>query len=244
MGCYYIDFSANKLNKWAVNIDQYFRSFQHKDNSINDTKLFKAYLDAIAEILTEIAYKATPNDQWELFRRGDILEIRSKKLQHNFRFYTWLNIDFNIETDFLFPQHILRMPDEFVKQFLELNEFGKFVFTENSRPNLPSRLTLLAKKKVKSNLFRLARHCILFAAQQNKNDINVEDVYGNFGSIQVSWPLNIKIEDLLNNATEVFKRFYQINYMLYRHEYILNHSKRKSGREIQARDEVDKKEQR
>jgi hypothetical protein len=224
-----MDFSANKLNKWAANIDQYFRSFQHEDNSANDTKLFKAYLDTIAEILTEIAHKATPNDHWELFRRGDILEIRSEKLQHNFRFYTWLNIEFNIETDFLFPQHISRMPDEFWKHFLELNEYGKFVFTENSMPNLPSHLTLQANKKVKSNLFRLARHCILFAAQQNKNDIDVEDIYENFGSIQVSWPLNIRIEELLNNASEVFKRFYQINYMLYRHEYITNHSKHKKG---------------
>jgi hypothetical protein len=88
---------------------------------------------------------------------------------------------------------------------------------------------LQANKKVKSNLFRLARHCILFAAQQNKNDIDVEDIYENFGSIQVSWPLNIRIEELLNNASEVFKRFYQINYMLYRHEYITNHSKHKKG---------------
>jgi hypothetical protein len=237
-----MDFSANKINKWSANIDQYFRSFQQEDNSVNDTKLFKAYLDTIDEILTEIAYKATPNDNWELFRIGDILEIRSKKLQHGFRFNSWQNSEFNIETNILFPQHISHMPDEFWKHVLELNEYGKFAFTENSMPNLPSRLTLQAKKKVKSNLFRLARHCILFAAQENENNIDVEGIYEDFGFIQVSWPLNIKIEELLNNISEVFTRFYQINYMLYRHEYIINHSKRKGGRKIQTRGEADKRE--
>jgi hypothetical protein len=225
-----MEFSANKLIKWAANIDQYFISSQHEDNSVNNTELFKAYLDTIAEILTEIAHKTTPNDHWELFFMGeDILEIRSKKLQHGFRFYTWLNVEFNIETAFLFPQHINRMPDKFWKHILELNEYGKFVFEENSVPDLPSCLTLQAKKKVRSNLFRLARRCILFAAQENEDNIKDEDIYENFGSIQVSWPLNIKMEDLLNNIFEVFTRFYQINYMLYRYEYILNHSKHKKG---------------
>jgi len=224
-----MEFSANKLSKWAANIDQYFISSQHEDNSANNTKFFKAYLDTIADILTEIAHNTTPNDHWELFRMGDILEIRSKKLQYGVRFYTWLNIEFNIETALLFPQHISHMPDEFWKYILELNEYGKFVFEENSIPDRPSCLSLKAPKKVKSNLFRLARHCILFAAQQSENDIDVEDIYEDFGSIQVSWPLNIKMEDLLNNIFEVFKRFYQINYMLYRYEYILNHSKHKNG---------------
>lgn len=237
-----MEFSANKLIKWAANIDQYFRSFQQEDNSVNNTDLFKAYLDTIADILTEIACRTTPSDNWELFRSGDILEIRSNKLQHSFRFYNWQNIEFNIETAFLFPQHISRMPDEFWRHVLELNEYGKFVFEENSIPDFPSCLALQAKKKVSSNIFRLARHCILFAIQQNENDIDAEDIYEDFGSIQVSWPLNIKIEDLLNNISEVFTRFYRINYMLYRHEYIINHSKRKGGRKIQTRDEVDKRE--
>jgi hypothetical protein len=237
-----MEFSANKLTKWAANIDQYFISSQHEDNSVNNTELFKAYLDTIAEILTEIAHKTTPNDHWELFFMGDILEIRSKKLQHGFRFGTWLDIEFNMETAILFPQHISRMPDEFWKHILELNEYGKFVFTEDSMPNFPSCLTLQAKKKVKSNLFRLARHYILFAAQENEDNIETKDSYEDFGSMQVSWPLNIKIEDLLNKMFEVFTRFYRINYMLYRHEYIINHSKRKSGRKMQTRDEVDKKE--
>jgi hypothetical protein len=224
-----MEFSANKLTKWAANIDQYFISSQHEDNSVNNTKFFKAYLDTIADILTEIARRTTPNDNWELFFSGDILEIRSKKLQHGFRFSTWQNIEFNMETAFLFPQHISHMPDKFWKYLLELNEYGKFIFTEDSVPDFSSCLTLQAPKKVKSNLFRLARHCILFAAQENKDNIEAEDIYENFGSIQVSWPLNIKMEDLLNNIFEVFKRFYQINYMLYRYEYILNHSKHKSG---------------
>jgi hypothetical protein len=242
-----MEFSANKLTKWAANIDQYFISSQHGDNnSVNNTELFKAYLDTIAEILTEVAHKTTPNDHWELFLRGDILEIRSKKLQHGFRFGTWLDIEFNMDTAILFPQHISHMPDEFWKHVLELNEYGKFVFTEDSMPNFPSCLTLQAKKKVKkkvkSNLFRLARHCILFAAQENEDNIEAEDIYENFGSIQVSWPINIKMENLLNNIFEVFTRFYQINYMLYRYEYIINHSKRKVGRKMQSNDEVDKRE--
>ncbi len=237
-----MEFSANKLIKWAANIEQYFSSFQHEEDSANNIELFKGYIDTMADILTEVARRTTPNDSWKLFHSGNVLEVRSNKLQYGIRFYTWLNIEFNIETAFLFPQHISRMPDEFWKNILELNQYGKFVFEENSMPNCPSRLTLQAKKKVKSNLFRLARHCILFAAQQNENDIDVEDVYEDFGSIQVSWPLNIKIEDLLNNISEVFTRFYRINYMLYRHEYIINHSKRKGGRKIQTRDEADKRE--
>ena len=111
---------------------------------------------------------------------------------------------------------------------LELNDYGKFVFAEDTMPNLTSNLTLQAKKKVKSNLFRLTRHCILCETQKNDDTVDVEDIYDNFGHLQVSWPLNIKMQDLLNNMFEVFVRFYQINYMLYRHEYILNHSKRKN----------------
>lgn len=238
-----MEFSTNKLIKWAANIDQYFISSQHEDNSVDNTKFFKVYLNTIADILTEIAHRTTPNDNWELFFSGDILEIRSKKLQHCVRFYTWMNIEFNIEMDLLFPQHISHMPDEFWKYILELNEYGKFVFEENSIPDCPSCLSLKAPKKVKSNLFRLARHCILFAAQENEDNIEAEDIYDNFGSIQVAWPLNIKIEDLLNNIFEVFKRFYQINYMLYRYEYIINHSKRKGRKKMQTRDEVDKREE-
>ena len=236
-----MEFTRNKLIKWTANIEQYINSFQHEDDSANKIELLKAYIDTMADILTEIARKTTPNDNWNLFLNGDVLEIRSNKLQHGVRFYTWLNIDFNIETVFLFPQHISRMPDEFWKYILELNEYGKFVFEENAIPNCPSCLSLQAPKKIKSNLFRLARHCILFAAQQNETDIDVENIYEGFGSIQVSWPLNIKTEDLLNNISEVFIRFYRISYMLYRYEYIKNHSKHKGKRKIQTKDEADKR---
>jgi hypothetical protein len=234
-----MEFPKNKLIKWAAHIEQYLSSFP---DSANNTEPLKAYLDTMADILTEIACRITPNDNWNLFRSGDALEIRSKKLQNSVRFYTWMNIDFNIATTLLFPQHISHMSDEFWKYILELNEYGKFVFEENAIPNCHSCFSVQFPKKVKSNIFRLARHYILFAAQQNGNDIDVEDIYEDFGSIQVSWPLNIKIEDLLNNISEVFTRFYQINYMLYRYEYIINHSKRKGGRKLQTRDEVDKRE--
>ena len=84
-----MEFTRNKLIKWTANIEQYINSFQHEDDSANKIELLKAYIDTMADILTEIARKTTPNDNWNLFLNGDVLEIRSNKLQHGVRFYTW-----------------------------------------------------------------------------------------------------------------------------------------------------------
>ncbi len=67
-----MEFSENNIIKWAANIDQYFRSFQHEDDSVNNTELFKAYLDTVAEILTQVLIKRPPKitgnyPSWEIF---------------------------------------------------------------------------------------------------------------------------------------------------------------------------------
>lgn len=224
-----MDIPAQTIMKWATNLHQYFVFVQREEDPENHVEPFKVYLDTIADILAEIARKTTPNDKWELSFMGDILHVRSEKLQHVIRFGTWLDIEFNMETEILYPQYLVRMPDLFWKQILELGEYGKFEFVDYSIPDSPPELAVQAKKKTKSNLYRIVRHSILCEAQNNDSPVGSDDKYDDFGFLQVSWPVNIRFEDLLNNMSEIFKRFYQINYMLYRHEYILTHSKHKKS---------------
>lgn len=225
-----MDIPANIITKWAANLHQYFVFAQREEDPENHVEPFKVYLDTIADILTEIAHRTTPNDKWELSFMGDILHIRSDKLHHVIRFGTWLDHEFNMETEILYPQHLVRMPDLFWKQILELGEYGKFEFLENAIPDYPPYLAVQAKKKTKSNLYRIVRNSVLFEAHTiNDYPIRSKDIYDNFGYLQVSWPVNIRFEELLINMYETFKRFYQLNYMLYRHEYILTHSKHKKG---------------
>lgn len=152
--------------KWATNLHLYFVSVQREDDPENHVEPFKVYLDTIADILTEIAHRTTPNDKWELSFMGDILHVRSEKLDHVIRFGTWLDMEFNMETEILYPQHLVRMPDLFWKQILELGEYGKFEFVETAIPDSPPYLAVQAKKKTKSNLYRLVRQRILCEAQK------------------------------------------------------------------------------
>ncbi len=218
--------TSGTKQRWARNIDAYFFA-QRKGNVASDEYL--AFNDTLAEILTNAASTVGQRDSWELFMSGTYFEIRSIKLQHGFRFGAWLDARFYMETDVLYAQHISHMPEDFWDCVLQLEKCGRFVFTENAMPEIASGLRSQAKKKVKSNLYRLARHHLLCAAESNNDAFVERDCFEDFGSLEVEWPININVEDLFVKLVEAFTRLYRVNYLLYRYEYMLRHSRRKNG---------------
>lgn len=219
-----LPFPKERVQTWATSIEKYV--LHQSEERPENLTVCKEFYDTIREILTEAAYKIAPIDDWELSSNG-FSTICSKKLRHDFIFDTWLDIDFYMQTSILYSQHLSRMPDKFWGFILELEKKGNFIFEENAVPKCPKELQSLVKKKDKSQVFKIIQSFILFTAQGHDGFSDVESIYEGFGSFQVSWPVTIGKEELIDEIFDVFKLFYKISYMLYRHEYILTHHERR-----------------
>lgn len=219
-------YSIEQKEKWASSIARYISVIDDEDE--NAFQAFKTYQDTIVEVLSTVAAKVAPQDEWDMFLvGGDFPLIRSRKMGCGICFGIWLGIEFYMQTPLLYPNRLYRMPDDFWKQFVELADFGKCSFEENAAPKIPSCLKAESKRKPKSTLFQVIRQYILFAANEDGESFDRIDSPEGFGCLNVSWPMTVPLDELLKNMSEVFKRFYQINYMLYRQEYIYNKKARK-----------------
>jgi hypothetical protein len=212
-------FPDEKVLQWAENIDRYF--FELIKTGENKVSTFIAYRNTFAEILETVSRIVAPKEQWKTyFLGGTVPLIKSDKFYNGFHLGTWLDAYFYLEAPMHYSCHIHRMPDVFWKTYLELHNYGK-------SPIVPKNVRIQTKNTSKNSLYKLIQNYILLSLEMESENIVDTDTQEDIGSIEVMWPRNIRIEEFINNVFEVFKRVYQINYMLYRREYISLHSKKK-----------------
>lgn len=201
----------------AGSVDAWLASLE-SDADDDNTTAFQAYLDVLREFLETIAAAVAPRDQWQPFWSGSSVILRSAKLAH----------DFTLEVDDLhgrwvlsFPlgrsQHLPKMPDEFWRILLELNDWANLSFTSNR---------LIAEHK--SIAWTIMAEYSLLATDEDSGALT--DQFLDSGTLELSWPLRLPVEQLRDRMIESFRRAYRLNYLLYRHDYILTASRVKNFR--------------
>lgn len=217
-------FSSDEISRWNVCIDQYFAS--RNNNTEICQNIFDAYVKSIVEILLKISRKVAPSDKFTPYLMGDTVIMRSGKLKHDFSIVVCLKMRFSIDTELVFPQNIAYMTDEFWSNIIELNRFGRFRYQKNRIFDIPGSINHKVLKRERSNIFSMMHNYILLMTQELEEINNYEKTFPcDYGNLEVSWPIDIEFEDFLNNCHMVFKRFYRMNYLLYRRQYIADTQK-------------------
>ena len=146
--------------------------------------------------------------------------LRSTKLAHDFSIEVddCLNL-LRLSSSLMYSQHLPKMTDEFWVTVLAMHDHGQLVFSSNT-----------CSSKSKSVAWAIMEdHAALAAAQE---DGERDNSFIDAGTVEISWPVRKGMEAIYAAAVEAFRRLYHLNYLLYRHEYILQAAgrKRKEGR--------------
>lgn len=145
-------------------------------------------------------------------RFGQWATVSSDKLNISFDFgfdYAY----FFLNTYLRYPSNIKHMNDEFWSNFIALESLGHFNFLENSFPSSgDSEMAMKEFKNSKSNISRLIRNHIFFELFDGGSL--------DYGWLEIKWPISTAWDIIIKNGASAFKRFYRINYMLYRNEYL------------------------
>ena len=204
------------INKFAEsNFSSPYVDYSRSNNS-NETK------DILCEILSILLiHLAKASRVKDIFSNPYCYQLphypsanlTSEKLESAFTFGIYQN-NYYLTIDIHYPFYLKSMDDKFWKYFVELSEFGKFDFMENSSPSSEKAKDIEnALGRCKSNVFNLIKNYILLEESGGSGDI---------GSLEVSWPVTIEINDLIDNATNAFRNLHKVNYLLYRRYYINN----------------------
>jgi hypothetical protein len=202
--------------RWDAAIKAWLADIQAENADENDITAFRAYLDAMFEMLQHMARDAAPRDTWEGFFSGSTVLLRSGKLSHEFS----LEVDdaqcrLSLACALTLCHHLPKMPDEFWQLLIELHNLGTFEFLPN-----------LATSGSKSVVWTIMQEFMV--AQEAPQGQRGPDY--DSGQLQVSWPLATPIDQIYIAALDAFRRLYRANYMLYRHDYILRSSREKNAR--------------
>jgi hypothetical protein len=182
-------------------------------------------LDILREILSilliHIAYASHvkdkfPNPYCYQIPHYPSANLKSEKMKSEFTLGIYQN-NYYLTAAIHYPFYLKSMDDNFWGVFVELSEFGKFEFKENIVPS-SEKAKHIEKTlgKCKSNVFNLIKNYILLEEGGGSGDI---------GSLEISWPVTIEINDLINNAIKAFTNLHKVNYLLYRRYYINNKRK-------------------
>jgi hypothetical protein len=206
--------SREALARLTKNVHAWL-AFLDSDADDSDTTVFQAYLDVLREFLEGIADAVVPRDQWRPFWSGSSVILRSAKLEHDFTFEVddlgarWL-----LSSTLGRSQHLPKMADQFWRTLLELHDYGS--------PSFVSNRLMTEHKSILWTI--MAEHSLL--ASDEECDTGT-DQFLDSGTLELSWPLGTPAEQLKDQLTESFRRLYRLNYLLYRHDYILTASRAK-----------------
>lgn len=168
-------------------------------------------------------------DSWDFPARINLFPsifyatVGSEKIGLEFDFGINDYENFFLSTHLIYPYNIKNMNDIFWSHFSELVSFGQFEFLENFwRSSDEVEKSLKKFKNSSSNIFRLIRNYILLELYEGGS--------ADYGSLEIKWPISTSWDIIIKNGASAFKRLYQINYMLYRNEYLrIKMGKRKSA---------------
>jgi hypothetical protein len=246
----YIDKLVDICPIWDRYLQEYWNTNFNLDYDEGDdskgieicTKFHSVLLEILKIFISEGGFR----DEWELPPKihfnvpfCNALVTKSAKQKQEY----WFGIDaqegFFIQTDICCIWNLKYMRDDFWQNCIELNQFGTFSFDENITPNNNGKnsRTKYLLGNVKSNVYRLIRNYILLELEQDPREKD-EDLYHSypfysaypqyqdFGWFKVVWPLSISWQQLIQDGCEAFKRVYKMNYLLYKHEYQRQKSKK------------------
>lgn len=158
-------------------------------------------------------------DSWDfparinLFPSSLYATVGSEKMGLEFDFGINDYENFFLSTYLIYPFNIKNMNDIFWSYFSELVSFGQFEFLENFLPSSDAgKKALKNLKNSKSNIFRLIRNYIVFELYEGGK--------GDYGWLEIKWPISTSWDMIIKNGASAFKRFYRINYMLYKAAYL------------------------
>jgi hypothetical protein len=210
---------SSLVDGWTTAIVEWLKSLDSEDNDA-DVEVFRAYIDALRDFLERVAIEATPREKWEHYWSSSIVLLRSTKLAQDFS----IEVDdclnrLRLSASLMYSQHLPKMTDEFWVTLLAMQDHGQLAFSSNT-----------CSSKSKSVAWAIMEdHAALAAAQQ---DGECDNAFIDAGTVEISWPLRNGMQAIYAAAVEAFRRLYHLNYLLYRHEYILRAAtrKRKEGR--------------
>lgn len=194
------------LSKWML----------HEDDNLEivyNTEVF------FYDLLQDIIGKAKTKDKWEFYKYKEhnpyyiSIRARSEKIGVEFSLGIYIH-EFTFDVNIARSNRIRFMDDTFWEHFINLNNCGVFEFSETTSLSYNDKYTGHREifQKSKSNIFTVIRNHVLF-----------EYLHGgcvDFGELSVKWPINTEPNDFFNKACKAFKLMYQINYLLYRNEYL------------------------
>jgi hypothetical protein len=201
-------------DRWNAAMAQWLESL-NREESEADVDVFRSYLDALREFLERLLSEVAPRDAWEPFFSGATVILRSKKLAHDFS----VEVDdcadtIRLASSVAYFQHLPKMTDEFWRTVLQLHDHGTVNFSSNT-----------CSTKSKSIFWQIMEdHSALAIA--SPEDIR-ENPFIDAGTLEISWPLSKGIGPIYANALAAFRGLYHLNYLLYRHEYIIQAARRK-----------------
>jgi len=200
------DTVLHDLSKWML----------HEDDNheiVYNTEVF------FYDLLQDIIGAAKTKDNWEFYKykehNPNYISIRAKSEKIGVEFSLGIFFhEFTFAVDISRSNRIKFMNDIFWKHFVNLDSCGEFEFSEFTPLLYDKKYTGYREifQKSKSNIFSVIRNHVLF-----------EYLHGgcvDFGEISVKWHHNIEPNDFFDKACKAFKSMYQINYLLYRNEYL------------------------
>lgn len=201
-------------NRWNAAVADWLESLDREDTEA-DVDVFRNYLDALREFLEGLLTKAAPRDSWEPFFGGAAVSLRSKKLAHEFS----VELDdlagtLRLSSSIAYFQHLPKMTDEFWSTVLQLHDHGTVAFSSNT-----------GLTKSKSIVWQIVDdHSALAGA--STGDIR-DNPFVDAGMLEISWPFGKGFGPIYANALAALRGLYHLNYLLYRHEYIIQAARRK-----------------
>ncbi len=128
---------------------------------------------------------------------------------------------FFLNTQLRHPEHLRRMDDSFWHELLSLWTLGAVEYQPNIPVGTDSGAAAEKKLKSKSEVFRMIRDVVLLESQEY-------DTICDLGGLEVRWPANMDIGELIMSGDAALRNLYNLNYRLWRAEYQLRHGRRQS----------------
>lgn len=194
-----------------------FNEEQHKEILISTNK---AFLDLVTLFIEYGRFKDKffPG-YYHSFPYGINNNIDVEKIEQ--RFEIGIDIDkFFLEMWFSKPHLIKYMSDKFWFNITQLGVYGEFEFISNSSLENKDGLTFLKHfPNKKSNVFNLMRDYLFLTMYE-------EDVM-NLGCLEVRWSSSENFLDIVKKMALTFKLLYEINYELWKVDYLQQQRVRK-----------------
>lgn len=208
------------FNSWDQTLQEYLRCHDIENNRDDEDETLRVVKNThkmLTKIFQYFIQSAKVKESWNLSPEikslplGQLVIVTAKKIGASVTFGIEED-NFILETQLKYPWHIKRMNDSFWLEFSNLVSLGSFKFDEDVDTCSGAWKTFRNSKSSVFNLIKSYIHLELFS-QESLIDI---------GHLVVTWPIGTPWGDLLSNGCKAFGKFYTINYMLYRAEYLKN----------------------